>query len=371
MSWLDPLLAIKTQQAGTTAGTRQTINFASGATVTDDPANDRVNVAIAGGLPGVTVTGTPTAGQTVVASSASAASWGSVPRGSVANTSGAAGDLITGDATTLGRLAIGSTGQVLTVSGGAPVWAAPSAGASVAVGPYASRPAATAGATYYPTDGWCHYVGDGATWRPVIGGVAGTQPPVASTFTAVNMSATSTLTDNNGALVANDETTTTALPDFRIWHASLGASTNVEACVLPAPTLTGMNTTGQSYQFGGICLRENATGKLVLLFYSWAPGGPACVSFERALSATSSRVLISGNQVVGFSQFGNFFIRLRISSGNVIAEYSGGRGAFFNIGTVALTTAFTAAPDQYGLSVWPYGGGPTSTRIVVPHLATY
>lgn len=126
MSWLDPLLAIKTQQAGTTAGTRQTINFASGATVTDDPANDRVNVAIAGGLPGVTVTGTPTAGQTVVASSASAAAWGSVPRGNVTNTSGAAGDLITGDATTLGRLAIGSTGQVLTVSGGAPVWAAAS-----------------------------------------------------------------------------------------------------------------------------------------------------------------------------------------------------------------------------------------------------
>lgn len=126
MSWLDPLLALKTQQAGTTAGTRQTINFASGATVVDDPANDRVNVTIAGGLPGVTVTGTPTAGQTVVASSASAAAWGSVPRGNVANTSGAAGDLITGDATTLDRLAIGSTGQVLTVSGGAPVWAAAS-----------------------------------------------------------------------------------------------------------------------------------------------------------------------------------------------------------------------------------------------------
>lgn len=81
MSWLDPLLAIKTQQAGTTAGTRQTINFSSGATVTDDPANDRVNVAIAGGLPGVTVTGTPTAGQTVVASSASAASWATIASG--------------------------------------------------------------------------------------------------------------------------------------------------------------------------------------------------------------------------------------------------------------------------------------------------
>ena len=122
MSWLDPLLAIKTQQAGTTAGTRQTINFASGATVTDDPANDRVNVTIAGGLPGVTVTGTPTAGQTVVASSASAAAWGNVPIANVTNTGGATGDLVVGSGTALQRLGIGSAGQVLTVSGGTAAW---------------------------------------------------------------------------------------------------------------------------------------------------------------------------------------------------------------------------------------------------------
>jgi hypothetical protein len=36
------------EQAGTAVGTRATINFTSGATVTDDPTNNRVNIAIAG-----------------------------------------------------------------------------------------------------------------------------------------------------------------------------------------------------------------------------------------------------------------------------------------------------------------------------------
>ena len=44
----------------------------------------------------------------------------------------AAGDLLYGTAAdTLGRLAIGTTGQVLTVSGGVPVWSAPAGGGKV------------------------------------------------------------------------------------------------------------------------------------------------------------------------------------------------------------------------------------------------
>lgn len=148
MSWLDKLLLLSVQSGGSAIGQRPTLNF-TGATVTDDSANNRVNVAISGGLTqltgdvtagpgsgsvaatvakvnGVSVTGTPTAGQVIRATSGTASSWAAVARGDITNTSGATGDIITGNATTLTRLGIGSTGQVLTVSGGTPAWTNPS-----------------------------------------------------------------------------------------------------------------------------------------------------------------------------------------------------------------------------------------------------
>ena len=146
MSWLDQLLALKVQSSGTTIGTRPTLNFI-GATVADDAANNRVTVTIsAGGITaltgdvtasgsgsvaatvakvnGVSVTGTPTSGQVIVASSGTASAWGNVPIANVTNTGGATGDLVVGSGTALQRLGIGSTGQVLTVSGGTAAWAA-------------------------------------------------------------------------------------------------------------------------------------------------------------------------------------------------------------------------------------------------------
>lgn len=227
MSWLDKLIAITFQSAGTSVGTRQTLNF-TGATVTDDPTNNRVNVAITDtgmtALTGdVTASGSGSVATTVaklnsqlasayvktdasknvttstsvpysdIANTAGAAGdmlvgnasnqfdqlaigasgtvlWSNgskpgwvnnptltsltlsgltaskyvvtdglkalasqtgVPRGDIANTGGATGDLLVGNGTALDRLAIGSAGQVLTVSGGTPAWAAaPSGGGS-------------------------------------------------------------------------------------------------------------------------------------------------------------------------------------------------------------------------------------------------
>lgn len=99
---------------------------------------------------GITAAGTT--GQVLVATTSGAPSWGSVPAGSITGTvpianggtgqttAGAAfnalspitttGDLIVGNGTNSAtRLGVGSTGQVLTVSGGTATWATPSTGA--------------------------------------------------------------------------------------------------------------------------------------------------------------------------------------------------------------------------------------------------
>lgn len=50
--------------------------------------------------------------------------------GSINNTGGSSGDLLVGDGTSMASLAIGSAGQVLTVSGSTAIWATPSSGSS-------------------------------------------------------------------------------------------------------------------------------------------------------------------------------------------------------------------------------------------------
>lgn len=72
------------------------------------------------------------------------------------------------------------------------------------VGAFASRPSAgNSGARYLTTDAAVEYVDDGSTWRPVIAGRIGTEPPVAATFTLVQASGltnAATLTKTTGCL---------------------------------------------------------------------------------------------------------------------------------------------------------------------------
>jgi hypothetical protein len=255
----------------------------------------------------------------------------------------------------------------------------PGGGGSSSTGTYASRPAAgTAGATYRPSDSWTGFVDDGAAWRPLIQGVAGVQPPAASTFTALNASATSALTDDNGSLIASDDTLNNTLPNYRIWHKSLSGATAVEALWWPAPTLNNVNAAAQCYTFGGICLRESSTGKLAVFQTFIAPIGQLLtLSCEYATSASTGRTVISNytdKRWASWLPTSQIYFRMRISGGNVRYEMSAGRSWTTPIvaATVATTTAFTTTPDQYGVLVWTYNSNnPSSTRIVIPHLTTY
>lgn len=72
------------------------------------------------------------------------------------------------------------------------------------IGAFASRPSAgNSGARYLTTDAAVEYVDDGSTWRPIIAGRIGTEPPVAATFTLVQASGltnAATLTKTTGCL---------------------------------------------------------------------------------------------------------------------------------------------------------------------------
>jgi hypothetical protein len=251
---------------------------------------------------------------------------------------------------------------------------------TISTGTYASRPAAgTAGNVYYPNDAWTSFVDDGSAWRPVIQGVAGVSPPAASNFTAINASATSALADSNGALVASDSSLNNTLPSYRVWHAALSGATAVEALWWPCPTLTDIDGDLQTYTFGGICLRESATGKLALFQLFLAPVfARLTISCEYATAVTGGvRTVIGGDTDKRWASWlpsSQMYFRMRLSGGNVLYEMSAGRSwtSPIAVASIATTTAFTTAPDQYGIVVWTYNNNnPSSTRIVIPHLTTY
>lgn len=244
------------------------------------------------------------------------------------------------------------------------------------VGTYSTRPVATAGSTFYPTDGWCSYVADGSTWRPIIGGIAGTQPDPASSFTPINMSATSALVDNAGVLIASDLTTTSTNPDYRVWVQSLtGGSTGVEASMMMAPTITGWDGSNASFNFGGLALRESSTGKIAAFMMFQTPSSYMQIDFrcEYVSAATGGSRAVVANEVNKLYSVisPNLFLRMRVSSGTLYFEYSTGRGDWFGVASISSSTVFTSGnPDQFGLVLWPYNisSAPASARIIVPHM---
>jgi hypothetical protein len=134
---------------GATTLTAGTLPVAAGGTGATTLTSNGVVYGNGTSPAGITAAGTT--GQVLVATTSGAPSWGSVPAGSITGTlpiaNGGTGQTTaaaafnalnpmttTGDiiyeasASTAARLGIGSTGQVLTVSGGIPSWATPSTG---------------------------------------------------------------------------------------------------------------------------------------------------------------------------------------------------------------------------------------------------
>ena len=251
-------------------------------------------------------------------------------------------------------------------------------GSTIGQGTYAARPGpGTAGNMYLPNDGYTGWIDNGTIWVPVIQGVVGVAPDAAASFTAANASGTSALADSSGALIASDATPTAAIPNYRIWYKAMsGGATAVEGMIWPAPDLTTWNAAAQSYTLAGILLRESATGKLAVMLISAIPGTYQIVSCEYSTSPTAGRTVVGGltdkRMMPNVWPSSQVYFRMLIQGGNVNYQYAVGRTAWQTIATIATTTAFTTAPDQYGLVVWPYNNNnPSSVRIIVPHLTSY
>jgi hypothetical protein len=117
---------------------------------------------------------------------------------------------------------------------------------------------------------------------------------------------------------------------------------------------------GTNQMLAGAYMYESATGK----FLEWM-----LISFYHSSAAYESLYLI-GTDVAAVQYFGTFrqgwgtkFLRLLVSGANILVQLSLDRINWVTLTTVALTTAFTTAPDHVGVASWPANFGKTYVHL--------
>lgn len=257
-----------------------------------------------------------------------------------------------------GAPAVGSNDFVVLsqVSGGA------------SVGTFAARPAAgTSGRIYIATDAPVGMsVDDGTQWRPMLSGmIPGIQPPAAATFsTSVNITS-QTLADASGSLLYTDTVNGPASPlTFRgfaqNWPNGVTNTNSIEASsemIAPEQAETGVLV----ITVASIFMRESSSGKLMTFDLAWyisGTGANTAMWLETIIGTWTSPTSRVGVTPYGtLFENGPVFVRLRRATANIVVEVSRDRQHWFAIQTTAVTTAFTTAPDQYGVGAWNIGSG--------------
>ena len=215
------------------------------------------SISGSGGTTGLTLTGGPittsgtlTLGGTLIA-----------VNGGTGQSSYVVGDVLYASTTTaLSKLAIGTTGQVLTVASGIPSWATPTTGTVTSVS-FTGGVVSVATATTTPaltvagTSGGVPYFSSATTWATsaalaasalVIGGGAGVAPSTTTTGTGVvtalgvNVGSAGALITFNGALGTPSSGTVTNLTGT----ASININGTVGATTATTGAFTTLSTTG-------------------------------------------------------------------------------------------------------------------------------
>jgi hypothetical protein len=103
----------------------------------------------------------------------------------------------------------------------------------------------------------------------------------------------------------------------------------------------------KDYIAGGLVLRESGTGKLVILEHGYGNGGLGIASVSWNSNTSFNTAIFKNDQPAGHA-----FFRASRSGSNIQLSMSYDGATWFNMGPAfALTTYFTAAPDQWGIAL--------------------
>lgn len=240
------------------------------------------------------------------------------------------------------------------------------------VGNYAAiGPAGINGRSYTaldsPTGRW---VDDGSNWRPIVGNIVGTKPPVASSWTAYNSGSVS---DVNGTIYSYQAAESPTALKVRGAAISASSSTLYVSAIMRL-NVHDTGSSGAALGGGGICIRNSSTGKaavLAMLTYSTTGTDGAQNQYLSISRWTDSNTFHSGNDFDHkwyASVHDSFALRLRIDATNIYAEYSFDLTTWFRarpLTSLLLSNFFGAdTPDQVGVAIIAYTA---PVAIFVPH----
>lgn len=235
----------------------------------------------------------------------------------------------------------GSAVNVSDVGGVATVNVVPSV-----VATYVDRPTpGNSGRMFFGTDTpVAHWVDDSTQWRPLILGQSmGYEPPLSSSFGNFNQGG-ATLTQLSGALQllsANDGGSTINRGFSQVISTS-STTAFVEVAITFNPTPSNSSSEFTSL---GVGLRETSTGKCYALEHVYFGNATGNTDFLQVVPFTSNTTFSGATSYPIPMYNGPMFLRVRRDASNVYAEWSRDRLHWVQVTSLALSTAFTTAPD--------------------------
>ncbi len=205
---------------------------------------------------------------------------------------------------------------------------------TIETGTFASRPSAgNAGRVYLPSNGFSIARDSGTSFDP-WGPIFPLTKPSDASFAWVNQGGSASTGDKDAIYLTAPATTGVS---WRIRKKSIGAGTRLEIAFLP-------NFLGSGTQ-GGIVLRESGTGKLATI----ALGDSLVAAVQHWSSATGT----STNDVasIALSMRELVWFAVSISGANLLYHVSADGQNWIQVGSVAKTTQFTTAPDEWGFAI--------------------
>ena len=156
----------------------------------------------------------------------------------------------------------------------------------------------------------------------------------------VNQGTASTTQNTDGSIFLNSGASTTL--NMRIRKRLIGSNTSVRAAFLPF--LASNAVTKAALQ---IIARESATGKIATVGVIQAAGIQIiCQRYASPTSATATDTIVYSAVPLAPA-----FFRMDPTGTNVLSYSSSDGQNWLQVGTVAKTTAFTTAPDEWGYAV--------------------